>query len=285
MLSGMISSSDGTPLYYECFGNGPPLILCNGLMCQRAHWRNQIEYFSKKYQVVTFDYRGHGASGMPANDRHITIDWCARDALSILESLSLSTAVFFGHSMGVAVSLRAAILRPDRVGALVLICGAVSDPFESMFYSNRMKLWHRLSSQCFDLAPGAVTFLWKKMTARSRFGYFLASQLGFNPNLAEERDVWTYIDGVHMNRLETFYALLKDYGREQNQDWLAQIKSPTLLIAGEEDCITPTHLMESLNKAIPGSELEIIPSGSHNAHADLPRVVNSRIERFLSEVE
>ncbi len=281
---GVLSGDDGTPLFYEVFGNGPALILCNGLLCQRAHWRHQIDYFAKKYRVVTFDYRGHGASGFPPNDHHLTLSWCARDALAVARALDLSKVVLLGHSMGVPVAARAAVLDPTRVAAVVLVCGTVTNPFESMFYSNRMQYWYRLSESAFETAPGAVSFLWKRLTSRSRLSYFLTSHLGFNPNLAEERDVWTYLDGVHENRLDTFYRLLRDYSQSTNIEWLRSVQCPALMIAGNEDYVTPIHLMEAMKAVLPRSELELIPTGSHNAHADLPRVVNLRIERFLTEV-
>ena len=282
--SGSVPADDGTHLYYEVFGSGKTLLLCNGLLCQRSHWRHQVAYFAAKYQVVTFDYRGHNCSQFPQNDRHLTLEWCARDALSVLQSLQVDAAVLLGHSMGVPVAAKAALLSPAKVKAGVFICGTVTNPFESMFYSNRMNAVYRISDRIFDIAPGVITAFWKTLTRRGRLSYFLTSQLGFNPNLVEEKDVWLYLDGVNANRLETFYQLLKDYTRDEPIDWLEQVRCPVLLIAGEDDLVTPIHLLENMAKRLPDSSMEKIPGGSHNAHADLPAVVNRRIDRFLQEI-
>ncbi|MBI1862410.1 MAG: alpha/beta hydrolase [Deltaproteobacteria bacterium] len=278
---GIVESADGTQIYYEIFGSGAPMLLFNGLLCQRAHWRHQITHFSRYFQVVTFDYRGHNASGFPSNEGHLTLEWCARDGVALCEALGLKGVVLLGHSMGAPIAARFVLSRPELVKALVLICGTASNPFESMFYSKKADVVYRATDRLYSLAPTLVDTVFKRFTRRNWLSYFLTSQLGFNPNLAEERDVWTYLDGVHSNSLKTFYGLLRDYSRHPDSLWMKGIQCPTLMIAGEEDYVTPLELMETMAKIVGGARLEKIPSGSHNAHADLPQVVNSAIDRFL----
>src|SRR5262245_22063647 len=100
---GLFPARDGTSLYYEVSGEGRPLVFCYGLLCRRDHWRHQLQHFRKRYRIVTFDYRGHNASGTPANDRHMTLEWCARDVEDLMNYLGLEEAVCLGHSLGVPV--------------------------------------------------------------------------------------------------------------------------------------------------------------------------------------
>jgi hypothetical protein len=82
--TGLFRTRDETPIYYEVHGHGRPLILCYGLLCRREHWRYQIEPLARHYTVILFDYRGHHRSGAPANDQHLTLDWCARDVQDLI---------------------------------------------------------------------------------------------------------------------------------------------------------------------------------------------------------
>ncbi|MFN7135022.1 MAG: alpha/beta fold hydrolase, partial [Myxococcales bacterium] len=66
-------------------------------------------------------------------------------------------------------------------------------------------------------------------------------------------------------------------------DDLPGIRVPTLIIAGERDRFTPMWLSERMHGAIPGSELLVVPSGSHTAPIELPELIALRIERFLKD--
>jgi len=282
--SGFFNSRDGTPIYFEISGEGKPLILCYGLVCRREHWRHQVKYFSENYQVITFDYRGHHRSSTPPNDRNITLEWCARDVEDLISHLNLGEVVLMGHSMGVPVGALAAQRSPETIKGLVLICGSVSNPFEGMFFTNRLDRIYRASSKAYEWAPGAMTMLWQKVTEINRLGFLLTAHLGFNPNLAEEQDVLGYMQGVNQTPLYTFYSLLKDYTNFDGREGLRKVGCPALVIAGQGDVITPLHLQEEMAQLLPQGELEKIPLGSHNAHMDLPDMVNQKIENFLNRI-
>jgi pimeloyl-ACP methyl ester carboxylesterase len=91
-----------------------------------------------------------------------------------------------------------------------------------------------------------------------------------------------YLDSVNVTPLATFQSLLRDYTQFEGRKLLPQIACPTLIIAGEDDCITPIEVQEEIAQLIPNSELQKISEGSHNAHLDRPQEVNEKIENFLS---
>jgi pimeloyl-ACP methyl ester carboxylesterase len=281
---GVFNSEDGTPIYFEVSGQGRPLIFCYGLVCRRDHWRHQLKYFYPDYTVITFDYRGHHRSGTPKNDTHLTLRWCSRDVKSLIAHLKLEEAVVLGHSMGVAVAAGAAEIAPDKIKGIVLICGSVSNPFQGMFYTDRMDRFYRISSKAYEWAPDAVAVAWKKLTEFNRLSFFLTSRLGFNPYLAEEQDVLRYMEGVNQTPPKTFFSLLKDYTSFDGRSQLKKIKCPALVIAGADDVITPVYLQEEMGQLIPRAVVEKIPLGSHNAHTDLPDMVNHKIETFLEHL-
>lgn len=281
---GFFKAEDGTALYYEVQGEGRPLVLCYGLTCRREHWRHQVSHFSQKYQVITFDYRGHHASDRPANDQNLTIDWCGRDVASLIDHLKLPEAVCFGHSMGVPVVVRAMQKVGDRVKGAVFVCGAVNDPFEHMFFTKKFGHVFRVYSLLCEWAPDLMGGMWKRFTESNRVSYFLTSRLGFNPTHSQEEDVQGYMRGVAQTPLTVFYSLLSDYTKFDGERHLADLKSPVLVIAGEHDCITPLRVQQTMAERLPKGELCKVRFGSHNAHTDFPEQVNTSIEEFLKRI-
>jgi pimeloyl-ACP methyl ester carboxylesterase len=282
---GFFTALDGTPIYYEVTGHGKPLIFCYGLVCRKEHWHHQIRHFCKEYQVITFDYRGHHASGIPKNDQNLTLQWCGQDVLSLMDHLGLKEAVALGHSLGVPVLTHAAALDKKRLRGLVLVCGSVINPFSRMFFSSRMDVVYQVLATSYEWAPETTTRIWKRLMVKNRLSFFITSTLGFNPNLAEEQDILLYMDGVTRCPLATFYGLLRDYVRFDGREMLKSIDVPALVIAGEDDCITPMEVQEEMASLLPKGKIRKIPRGSHNAHMDLPIVVDGEIDSFLNDLE
>ena len=74
--------------------------------------------------------------------------------------------------------------------------------------------------------------------------------------------------------------------------WLADqrerataIRTPVLVICGNEDAVTPPALSEELVSLIPGSKLHIIEGASHLANLDKPAQFNAAVDDFLSAVD
>lgn len=282
---GVFPARDQTSIFYEVIGQGKPLIFCYGLLCRREHWKHQIEHFSPHYQVITFDYRGHQASMKPANDRNLTLRWCATDVQDLMTHLGLSETVCLGHSMGVPVLTQLAPLETKRLKGLVLICGSVTNPFQNMFFSNRMNGLYEKFAVLYDYAPQLANTLWQRFTEKNRLSYFLTSRFGFNAERVHSQDVEQYIEGVTQTPLSTFQAILRDYSQFDGRPLLKTNKQPTLVIAGEDDCITPVELLEEIASLLPNGKLETIVEGSHNAHMDFPLYVNRLIDDFLIGIQ
>ena len=64
---------------------------------------------------------------------------------------------------------------------------------------------------------------------------------------------------------------------------LARIKSPTLILASDNDFITPSYHAEALRQAIPGAKLALIENGGHSISKTCPDEFNRRVLDFLDE--
>jgi pimeloyl-ACP methyl ester carboxylesterase len=115
---GSVPSDDGVPIAYETFGRGDPaLVFVHGWCCDRGYWREQVGHFFPKYQVVTIDLGGHGASGRGRTNW--TVEAFAEDVKAVVEKLDLSRCILIGHSMGGAVIVEAARRMPGRIIGLI----------------------------------------------------------------------------------------------------------------------------------------------------------------------
>ena len=87
-----------TELYYEVHGEGPSVVFAHGLGGNHASWFQQVPFFARSYQVVTFDHRGFGNSRDVAGgaDRPRFVE----DLKDLLDHLDITKAALVGQSMG-----------------------------------------------------------------------------------------------------------------------------------------------------------------------------------------
>src|SRR4029078_2536215 len=87
---------NGTTLYYERRGDGPPILLVSGATGDAGHWTEGAEVLSSTYTVFTYDRRGNSRSPRPAGWTATTIDEQADDAEALLTGLRLPPAIVLG---------------------------------------------------------------------------------------------------------------------------------------------------------------------------------------------
>ncbi|CAN5171223.1 alpha/beta hydrolase [soil metagenome] len=110
-----------TELYYERRGNGPALLLVQGMGANCLHWGEPfLKALERDFELVLYDHRGIGRSGPPEGD--LTIAVLAQDALALLDALDVERAHVLGISMGGMVAQELALLAPQRVRTLTLGC-------------------------------------------------------------------------------------------------------------------------------------------------------------------
>jgi len=111
---------NNTRLFYRLEGRSglPALVLSHSLGCDHSMWAPQMPALLDHFQVLRYDTRGHGASGVPAGD--YTLNQFGQDVLALADKLNLARFAFCGLSMGGAVGQWLAINAPQRLTRLVL---------------------------------------------------------------------------------------------------------------------------------------------------------------------
>ena len=107
---------NGTSLYYEVTGLGPPLVLVHGSWGDGRNWDAVVPALVERFAVLTYDRRGHSRSAPATAQGSMKED--ALDLAALIETLGLDPANIAGKSYGAAIVLRLATLRPDLFRAL-----------------------------------------------------------------------------------------------------------------------------------------------------------------------
>lgn len=269
----MITTTDGTRLFYKDWGNGQPIVFSHGWPLSADAWEDQMIFLANHgYRCIAHDRRGHGRSGQPwkGND----MDTYADDLATLIDTLDLSNAILVGHSTGGGeVARYIGRHGTDRVAKAVLI-------------SSVPPLMLRTSAN-----PGGLPIeLFDSMRAgikadRSQFFKDLSMPFyGFNRPGAKVsqgmRDTF-WLQGV-MAGLNAVYDCVKAFSETDQTEDLKKIDVPTLIIQGDDDQIVP--LLDSgilQSKLIKDATLKIYKGAPHGLPATHKDQVNEELLAFI----
>ena len=237
-MSSALASSE--LLYFTERGSGPPLLLVHGLMVTGEMFEPVIEHFATRHRVIVPDLRGHGRSrGLPPP---YTAAQLASDLARLLDHLGIDSTAVLGYSQGGAIAQQLVIDHPRRCDRLVLACTYA-------FNMATTREW--LEGH---LAPVLIRVLGMRRFAG------LISQA--TKQLGKERADW--LSGLIADQDQ---KLMLTAWREtmafDSRRRLAEIKCPTLVIAGSNDVGVPIHHAKMLHDGIPGSQLVMIDGADH----------------------
>jgi 3-oxoadipate enol-lactonase len=241
-------------LYYEIHGKGEPLVLIMGYGFRGGHWFAIQDKLATKHRVIVFDNRGTGQSDKPAIP--YTAKMMAADVLGLMDVLGIGSTSIFGVSMGGMIAQEFALNHPERLSNLILGCtscgGSKAVPVTAetvafLFDPERSKLSEE------DKARGTIPWLWNKEFVEN------------NP-AAIERFIAT--SSQYPTPPQTLVSQGNVIMTLDTYDRLAEIKAPTLVIAGSRDRLIPCENSELLASRIPGAELEIIDNAGHGFITD-----------------
>jgi pimeloyl-ACP methyl ester carboxylesterase len=272
---------DGTRIAWTSTGAGaPPVLLTDGIGCAGWIWRRLVPVLAAGRRVIHWNYRGHGASGPPPDPERATVDDCVRDLLAVLDASRAGPAVLIGHSMGVQVVLEAAARAPARVAGLVLVCGAPGRLLDTFHDSTALRTALPWARRVVNRWPEVARVGFRALvTADVALDYALAFEV--NRALLHRDDLLPYFEDLSRVDPLLFVRLLASAAEHDATPHLARIHVPTLVVAGDHDSFTPMRLSVRMHEVIPGSELLVLPGGTHVAPLEHPELFAARVRAFL----
>ena len=203
------------------------------------------------------------------------------DLLAVLDAAGEERAVLAGHSMGVQVVLEAHRRAPERVAGLLLVCGAPGRLLDTFHDSRILKTVFPLARRFFDRWPAAGASAFRAVVGSEvAMEYALAFEV--NRALVKREDLQRYFDDLSRVDSAVFVRLLESAAAHDVADHLPEIGVPTLIVAGERDGFTPMRLSVRMHEEIPGSELLVLPGGTHVGPIEHPDLLAARIRAFLA---
>jgi pimeloyl-ACP methyl ester carboxylesterase len=219
---------NGIEMYFEERGDGAPLLLLHGGSGIGADWKHVFtEGDPVGYHVIVPDLRGHGRSTSSAGA--FTFEQVAKDILALLDHLAIQRASAIGMSAGAKTLLHVATQQPDRVDAMVLVSATPYFP------------------------------------AQAR-----AAMAQLNVDAFSDAD-WAMHRQRHVHgddQIRTLFAQLRAL-KDDSTDMaftparLATIAARTLIVHGDRDPLYPVELALEMYRAIPKSQLWVVPNGGH----------------------
>lgn len=280
----LVTSGDGTRLMAYKLGNGPARwLLPPGLGTPVESWRHLTERFGERLTILTWDLRGTYASQVPADRRRMGIAHHAEDGEAVAAAVGwLDGAGFLtgGWSLGIEIGLELYRRRAGEVRALVLINGSFEHILRSALNLPHAEVVFSRLTRALLALPPVVTPAGRFVFSRPWFDRVLVA-CGLRAS-AGDRDLFAEIL-QRFAKLDfvTYLELILAANVHSARDVLPRITVPTLITAGTDDRLTPLAKAHEMHALIPGSELFVVPGGTHYTLLEFPELINERLDAFL----
>ncbi len=255
----------------------------DGILCDGFIWKYLWDQITSIMAVTHWHYRGHGRSAKSKDPGRVDIASLADDLESVARGVGDPPRVLFGHSMGTQVCLEAYRRHPERVRGLVLCCGSFGRVTSSFRGVPILDFLLPKVTELAQKSPELVRALWSRIPPD--IAMKMARKAGdVDRDKIRDEDLMPYLQ--HMTHVDfpMFLRMLRGAGDHSAEDYLADIRVPVLIVAGEKDTFTPASLSSYMAERIPGAKLALIGSGSHVAPIEQPDLVFSHVRAFLESV-
>ncbi len=261
---------DGRRLFYKIYPNSPDapwVTLIHGVGGSSIIWFKQIREFSKHFNVLVVDLRGHGRSRdlfSAYMGKEYTFEDISLDVLQVLDHLNIKKSHFMGVSLGTILIRVIAEMDPGRVESMTL-AGAIT----------RLNIRSRFLVWVAKVFKPVIPFMWL---------YRLFARI-LMPNKRHRESRYLFIkeaQKLYRREINRWFKLLKDvnpllqYHVEQNP------KIPTLYLMGDEDHLFLQPVKELVKENKMASLITIENSG-HVCNVDQPLVFNRHAIEFLKQ--
>jgi pimeloyl-ACP methyl ester carboxylesterase len=243
------------------------VLFIHGFPFDSSMWRHQLEALPE-WECVAPDLRGAGVSDAPADPDEYSMAAYARDLTALLDAQGIERVVLCGLSLGGYITFELLRQIPARVRAAIL-CNtkAAADTPEA------------------KQGRGALAEKARTLGTRAVAEELIPKVLGRE---TRERQPHVVQDVTRMMERQPVAgivgALRALRERPDSTPLLARIQVPVLVIAGDDDQITPAAGMQEMAGAIPNAEFVVIPDAGHLAPLEQPRAANTAITEFLAKV-
>jgi len=277
-----VVARDGTRIGYQLRGEGPCVVLANGLGGTYIAFRYLYEALAG-YKTLCWDYRGLYTSEPSRDPRANTVVDQVDDLMAILDQEGVDSCVVVGWSMGVQVGFEALRHHADRVRGMLAINGTYGHAFRTVMGSR--------------LVGRTIPMLLRLVKAQAALaGYATKRIAGSDALIAAMKRVGLVSQTIDIDVFRAVAAgfqtidwriysdLLTRLDEHDAEDVLATIHVPISIVTGDRDLMTPPSTAEHMHRTIAGSRMVVIEGGTHYTPVEYPAVIVDELGRLLDRI-
>jgi pimeloyl-ACP methyl ester carboxylesterase len=271
-----LPTADGGTVHAIELGSGRPLVLLHGITLRSDVWAPQFHQLADRFRVIAVDLRGHGES--KAGSAGYGIPRLGDDLATLLEALDLRGAIVVGHSMGGMTVMQFCGDHPDvlheRVAGLVFVATRAHRVMPPLVDGGARALVRR--GQAVIDAGGQLPARATVTTQAARLAF------GDHPSHKAVRIV------AGMGQAMEPAALVPSLGgliEHDAREALRATHTPSLVVVGTRDLLTPVPSARHLAHLLPDSELVVLPRAGHQLMQERPYELADLLDAFVDRIE
>lgn len=273
---GDIDTPDGGTIHYAEKGSGRPLVLFHGVTLRHDVWAPQFQMLADQYRVIAVDLRGHGRSEV--GSLGLGLPRLATDVATLLEALDLRDAVLVGHSMGGMTLMRFCgdhvDVLDERVAGIALVATAAYGTVPPLLTGASRRLLDRGARQVAGGRALPATGLLNRRAVRMVFGDAPSPRA-----IDIVTRMTTSMDDAHL--IGSIQGIVEHDAR----DALRATRTPSLVVVGTRDTLTPVPMSRRMARLMPGCEFVVLPRAGHQLMQERPNELADLIDALVARIE
>lgn len=255
---------NGVRLHYRLDGpeSAPVVVLSNSLGTNLHMWDSQVPALTEKFRVLRYDSRGHGQSATTPGP--YTIGGLGNDVIGLLDALHIERAFFCGLSLGGVIAQWLGVNAPKRLNRLVA-CDTAAKIGNPEFWNKRIAT---IQTGGMAAIAGAQALRW-----------FTEPYVAKYPEVVE-----TMKQGLLATPADGYIATCEALRDSDLRESIRRITTPTLVITGAHDAVTPPADGKFIAAQIAGSKYVEV-NGSHLSNIEDSTAFSAALLQFLSQTE
>jgi pimeloyl-ACP methyl ester carboxylesterase len=253
---------NGKNICIKIKGSGNPIVFLHSSLLTSEMWDNQINYFSKRYKTLTFDFCGYGKSDLP---KGIYSDH--EDLKVILDKYNINKTIIVGCSYGGSVALDFVLEYPEYIKKLVLITPALNG------YKYPLKLTIESIKNFRNVRKSGIEKAVELFMNNKYWSYFVPKENSFKEefkNIFIENK--NFYNGKYSKKLIVKPVAIKR---------LTEININVLLIGSENDSKFNKDVVKILSENIKGIQVYVIKNCGHLPNMEKREEINKIIEEYI----
>ena len=253
-------------MYYEIQGSGEPIVLIAGFSVDHLTWTEVVNQLKDSYQVITFDNRGAGQTDVTKGP--YSIEQMANDVVGLCRALDIKKAHFVGNSMGGYIVQTLAHQHPELVTSALI----------SNSTMNTQCCFHIYVDAQLELLKANVPL---RALVHASCAWAFSYQFLNQPGVMEQLIEMT-LNNPYPFTIEGYegqYVALDQFNSSQ---WAHDIRTPTLVVSGDQDLIFNHDLAKKLADQIPHSQYYCFKNCGHLPMIEYPQLFADILKEFIS---